>query len=48
MKIQRLAIVLTMINLVLLVFILAHVRPVTAEAASPVLRGRALEIVIQP
>jgi hypothetical protein len=45
MKTQRLAIVLTVINLVMLMFNLAHVRPATAEGGAPVLRGRALEIV---
>jgi hypothetical protein len=45
MKTQRLAIALTLINLVVLMFTLAHSRPATAEGVSPVLRGRALEIV---
>jgi hypothetical protein len=45
MKIQRLAIALTVINLVILTFTLAHIRPATAEGVAPVLRGRALEIV---
>jgi hypothetical protein len=45
MNTQRLAIVLTVINLVILMFILAHVHPATAEGVAPVLRGRALEIV---
>ena len=45
MKIQRLLIVLTLVNLVLLIFTLAPVHPAVAEGASPVLRGRALEIV---
>ena len=44
MKIQRLLIVLTLVNLALLIFTLAQVRPAAAESA-PVLRGRALEIV---
>jgi hypothetical protein len=44
MKTQRLAAVLTVINLVVLVFNFAHVRPATAEVAA-VLRGRALELV---
>jgi hypothetical protein len=45
MKTQRLAIVLTVINLVILTFILAQLRPAMAESVAPVLRGRALEIV---
>jgi hypothetical protein len=45
MKTQRLAIVLTVINLVILTFNLAYSRPATAEGVAPVLRGRALEIV---
>jgi hypothetical protein len=45
MKIQRLAIVLTLINLVILTLVLAQSRPTEAQGASQVLRGRALEIV---
>jgi hypothetical protein len=45
MKTQRLAIALTVIDLVILMFILAHMGPATAEGVAPVLRGRALEIV---
>jgi hypothetical protein len=45
MKIQRLAIVLTVINLVILMFALAQNRPTAAQDVAPVLRGRALEIV---
>ena len=57
MKTQRLAIALTVINLVLTVFLMAQLWRVTAEASTPakaivpaeaiapVLRGRALEIV---
>jgi hypothetical protein len=45
MKTHRLAIVVTVINLVILTFNLAHERPATAEGVAPVLRGRALEIV---
>jgi hypothetical protein len=45
MKIQRLLIVLTLLNLALLIFTLAQTRPAVAEAAPQVLRGRALEIV---
>ena len=48
MKMQRLLIVLAVVNLALLVFTLAAMRPAAAQDAqdvSPVLRGRALEIV---
>lgn len=45
MKLQPVLIVLTLVNIVLLVFTLAHLRPAVADAAVPVLRGRALEIV---
>lgn len=51
MKIQRIAIALTIINLALTVFLLAQMRRATAEEiassdqVAPVLRGRALEIV---
>ena len=45
MKTQRLAIVLTAINLLILSFNLAHTRLAAAEGVAPVLRGRALEIV---
>ena len=45
MKIQRLSIVLTVINLLLLTFSLAQFHPTEAQGAAPVLRGRALEIV---
>jgi hypothetical protein len=45
MKIQRLAIVLTIINLIILTFNLTHQRPVAADHVAPVLRGRKLEIV---
>jgi hypothetical protein len=45
MKIQRVLIALTVLNLVLLVFLMAQIRPVTAQNIAPVLRGRALEIV---
>jgi hypothetical protein len=40
---QRLAIALTIVNLVLLMILLA--RPMDAQAVAPVLRGRALELV---
>ena len=45
MKTQRLAIVITLINLVILAFNLSHLHPATADDVTPVLRGRALEIV---
>ncbi len=45
MKIQRLFIALTIINLGLLLFLLAQIRRVEADSVTPVLRGRALEIV---
>ena len=45
MKTQRLALGLTIINLVLLVFLLAQIRRVGAQDVAPVLRGRSLEIV---
>ena len=45
MKLQRLLVVLTLVNLALLATTLAGVRPAAAEGALPVLRGRALEIV---
>ena len=45
MKIQRLAIVLTVINFLLLIFGPAQFHPIAAQGVAPVLRGRALEIV---
>jgi hypothetical protein len=45
MKIQRLSIVLTVTNLLLLIFSLAQFHPTEAQGTAPVLRGRALEIV---
>ena len=45
MKIQRVLIALTVLNLALLVFLLAQIRPATALEVAPLLRGRALEIV---
>jgi hypothetical protein len=45
MKTQRLLVVITILNLLLLVFSLGQTRAVLAEGAAPVLRGRALEIV---
>ena len=45
MQIQRLLVSLTIINCMLLVFLLAQMRPVEANAESSVLRGRGFEIV---
>jgi hypothetical protein len=46
MKIQRLLIALTVVNLGLLIFLLlSHVGPTLANGVAPVVRGRALEIV---
>ena len=45
MKVQRLPIVLTLVNLALLIFTLARTRSAAAESVTPVLRARALEIV---
>jgi hypothetical protein len=44
-KLQRLTIVLTALNLILLAFGLAQLRPTAAQGVAPVLRARALEIV---
>ena len=45
MKIQRVAIGLTVVNLVLLIFLLAQTYRTTAREVAPVLRGRGLQIV---
>src|ERR1051325_1316939 len=45
MKMQRIAIGLTLINLALLIFLLEQMRQTDAQNIAPVLRGRALEIV---
>jgi len=46
MKIQPVLLVLTLVNMALLTFTLAQLRPaVAAEEVAPVLRGRALQIV---
>jgi hypothetical protein len=45
MKIQRVAIGLTIVNLVLLVFLLAQTYRTHAGEVAPVLRGRGLQIV---
>jgi hypothetical protein len=42
---QRLAVILTVLNAVLLIFLVGQVRPVSAADVAPVLRGRALELV---
>jgi hypothetical protein len=44
-KLQRLTIVLTAFNLILLAFGLAQLRPAVAQGVASVLRARALEIV---
>jgi hypothetical protein len=45
MKTQRLAVALTVVNLVLLISLLAQLSRADAQGVAPVLRGRALEIV---
>jgi len=45
MKMQRLTVVITSVNLVMLVFVLSAMRPAIAQTVAPVLRGRSLEIV---
>jgi len=45
MRTQRLAIVLTIVNLALLIVQLARVNPLSAEEPAPVVRARALQIV---
>jgi len=45
MKIERWLFVLTGLNLVLLVALLAQWQPASAQGTAPVLRGRALEII---
>src|SRR5438477_12051289 len=45
MRVYRLLLALTVLNLLLLVFLLAQMRPAIAQEIAPVLRGRALEIV---
>jgi len=42
---QRLAVVLTLVNVVLLVFTLTAMRPAAAQSVPDVLRGRAFELV---
>ena len=46
MKMQRLLLALTVVNLGVLIFLLlSYIRPALADSVAPVLRGRALEIV---
>jgi hypothetical protein len=45
MKSQRLLAILTVVNLAILVFSLAPLRPAVAQDVAPVLRGRAFEII---
>jgi hypothetical protein len=45
MKIQRLLVVLTVLNLGLLVFLAGHLPTAAAEGDAPMLRGRGLQIV---
>ena len=45
MGIARIGIVLTIVNLMLLVVLLAHLSPVQAQEPAPILRGRGLQIV---
>ena len=45
MKIQRLLIALTFVNLVILIFTLGGIYPAVGQGVAPVLRGRSLEIV---
>jgi hypothetical protein len=42
---QRLTIILTVVNFMLLAFAVAQLRPAAAQGVVPLLRGRALEIV---
>jgi hypothetical protein len=45
MKVHRFLVVLTLVNLVVLIFTLAAMRPAVAQGVTPVLRGRSLEVV---
>ena len=46
MKMQRVLLALTVVNLGLLIFLLlSQIRPALANSVAPVLRGRALEVV---
>jgi len=44
-KMQRLTLILTVFNLILLAFSLSLLHPAVAQEVAPILRGRALEIV---
>jgi hypothetical protein len=44
-KLQRLTVILTIFNLLLLAFSLAQMRPANAQGIAPILRAHALEIV---
>src|SRR4051812_19467985 len=45
MQMQRVAIALTAVNLLLLMILLAQFHPLSAQEEAPILRGRALQIV---
>jgi hypothetical protein len=45
MKLQRFLAVLTLVNLVVLIFTVEATRPAATQGVAPVLRGRSLEIV---
>ena len=45
MRIQGVALGLTIVNLVLLILLLGQLNPLSAQEPAPVLRGRALQIV---
>jgi hypothetical protein len=45
MRMQRIAVVITLANLVLMTVLIAQFRRASADEIAPVLRGRALEIV---
>lgn len=45
MNTQRLSLVLTVLNLILLAFILVYLRPASTGAVAPVLRAHAFELV---
>ncbi|GAC1463113.1 MAG: hypothetical protein PVSMB1_13600 [Gemmatimonadaceae bacterium] len=45
MNLQRFLFAMTVVNFVVLTFVLARIHPVVAQDVAPVLRGRALEAV---
>lgn len=45
MRMQRLLVLLTLVNFALLLFLMLPVGPASADGTAPVLRGRSLEIV---